>query len=92
MRYEMMAGIKVIHCNQLFLVATPKGDAMPLVGSEFTSEEGAAQSALAELNPLKWGSKVPESEVDEALTKCLTSHVPLGWVDGVLWPLPSVAS
>ena len=34
---------------------------------------------------------MPESKVDEELTRCLTSCVLLGWVDGVLWPLPSVA-
>ena len=83
--------VKVIHCNQLFLVATPRGDATPLGGSESASEEGATQSALAELTPLEWGSEVPESKVDEALTQCLTSHVLLGWVDGVLQPLSSVA-
>ena len=63
----------------------------PLGGSESTSEEGISQSTLVELTPLEWESEVPESKVDEALTQCLTSHVPLGWVDGVLWPLPSVA-
>ena len=34
---------------------------------------------------------MPESEVDEVLTQCLTSCILLGWVDGILWPLPSVA-
>ena len=72
-------------------MATPRGDATPLGGSESASEEGAAWSALAELTPLEWESEVPESEVDGALTRCLTSHVLLGWVDGILWPLPSVA-
>ena len=33
--------VKVVHCNQLFLVATPRGDASPLGGSESVSEEGA---------------------------------------------------
>ena len=36
-------------------------------------------------------SEVPENKVDEALTQCLARHVSLGWVDGILWPLPSVA-
>ena len=34
--------------------------------------------------------EVPESKVDETLTQCLTSYVPLWWVDDVLQPLPSV--
>ena len=40
--------VKVIHCNQFFLVTTPRGDATPLGGSESTSEEGATQSTLME--------------------------------------------
>ena len=64
---------------------------MPLGGSESTSEEGAAQSTLAELTPLEWESEGLESEVVEALTWCLASCVLLGWVDGILWSLPSVA-
>ena len=43
-----------------------------------------------ELTSLEWESEVPEVQMDEALTQCLTSHVVLGWVDGILWPLPSV--
>ena len=48
-------------------------------------------SALVELTPLVWRSEMPESEVDEALTQCLTNCVPFGWIDGILWPLPSMA-
>ena len=80
-----------MHCNRLFLVATPRGDATPLGGSESASEEHAMWSALVELTPLEWESEAPESEVDRALTRCLASHVLLGWVDGILRPLPSVA-
>ena len=83
--------VKVTHHNRLYLVAPAKGDAMPLGGSESISDEGAVQSALAELTPLEWRSETPESEVDEALTRCLTSQVPLGWIDGIPWPLSSVA-
>ena len=32
-----------------------------------------------------------ESDVEGVLTWHLTSHVPLGWVDGTLQPLSSVA-
>ena len=83
--------IKVTHCNRLFLVAPTKEDAMPLGGSESVSDEGAIWSALVELTPLEWNSEIPESDVDEALTRCLTSCILLGWIDGILWPLPSVA-
>ena len=79
---------KVTHSDRLFLVALAKEDAMPLGGSESISDEGATWSALAELTPLEWKSEMPESEVDEALTQCLTSHFSLGWIDGILRPLP----
>ena len=50
-------------------MATPRGDATsPGGGSESTSEEGAAWSALAELTSLEWESEVPENKVDGALT------------------------
>ena len=69
---------------------TCRGDVTPLGGSESASEEGATWSTLVKLTPLELESEASESEVDEALTRCLASHVPLGWV-GILWPLPSVA-
>ena len=83
--------VKVAHCNRLFLVAPTKEDAMPLGGSKSVSDDGTTQSTLAKFTPLEWNSEMPESDVDEVLTQCLTSHVPLGWIDGILWPLPSVA-
>ena len=60
-------------------------------GSESVLDEGTTRSALAELTPLEWNSEMPESDVNEALTLCLTSCVLLGWIDGILHPLPSVA-
>ena len=64
---------------------------MPLGRSNSISEEGTAQSTLVKFTPLEWESEMPESEVDEALTQHLASHVLLGWIDDILWPLPSVA-
>ena len=84
--------VKVTHCNRLFLVAPTKEDATPLGGSKSISDEGTTRPTLAELTPLEWNSEMPESDVDEVLTQHLTSHIPLGWIDGVLWPLPSVAN
>ena len=52
--------VKIVHHNRLFLVATPKDDAMPLEGSKPVSEGGIAWSALAELTPLEWESEMPE--------------------------------
>ena len=44
-----------------------------------------------ELTPLEWKSKTSESDVEGVLTWHLTSHAPLGWVNGILWPLLLVA-
>ena len=65
--------------------------ATPLGGSESISYVGTAWSPLVELTPLECDGQMSDSEVESALTRHLPSHVPLGWVDGVLWPLPSVA-
>ena len=82
--------VKVIHHNRLFLMATVSSEVTPLGTSESLLEENIARSTLVELTPLEWENEAPESSLDEAATLCLASHVPLGWVDGVLWPLPSV--
>ena len=71
-------------------MATPRGDVTPLGGNESTSDEGAAQSILAELTSLEWQSEASEGTLGEALTQCLTSCAPLGWVDGILQPLSMV--
>ena len=83
--------VKVTHRNRLFLVAPAKEGAKPLGGSESISDEGTAWSALVELTPLEWNSEMPENDVDEVLIQHLTSGVLLGWIDGILWSLPSVA-
>ena len=83
--------VKLTHHNRLFLVA-PVGDAaMPLLGSESVSYVGTVQSALAELTPLECGEETSGSGVKGALTQHPASCILLGWVDGILWPLPSVA-
>ena len=79
--------IKVIHHNRLFLVALARETATPLGGGKSISYVGAARSALAELTPLECEGETSESEVESAHTQHLPSHVPLGWVDGVLQPL-----
>ena len=65
-------------------MATPRADVTPLGGSESTSDEGAAQSALAEFTPLEWESEASGGTLDEALTQCLASHTLLGWVDDIV--------
>ena len=82
--------VKVAHHSRLFLMAPTRNTATPLGGSKSVSYVGAAQSTLVELTPL-CGGEMSESEVEGMLTQHPASRVPLGWVDGVLWPLPSVA-
>ena len=83
--------IKTIHCNRLFLVATPLEAVMPLGAGMSVSEENVAQFTLAEHTTFGVESNLPEGSVEGADTLSPTSRVLLGWVGGVLWPLPSVA-
>ena len=83
--------IKTVHHNQLFLVAAPVGAVMPLGVGTPLSEENVARSTLMECTSLEVESDLPEGSMDGADTLSPTSRVLLGWVGGVLWPLPSVA-
>ena len=83
--------IKTIHCNRLFLVATPLEAVMSLGAGMSVSEENVALFTLAEHTTFGVESNLPEGSVEGADTLSPTSRVPLGWVGGVLWPLPSVA-
>ena len=78
---DTSGNLKVAHCNRLFLLATPRGQIMPLCESADSSM--SIQSALAENN-------MPKDPLERCLTHHLTSHVLLGWVDGVLQQLPMV--
>ena len=83
--------VKTVHHNRLFLVATPMEAVTPLGEGMSISEENVAQSTLAEHTSFEVENDSPEGSVDGADTLSPTSRVLLGWVGGVLWPLPSVA-
>ena len=83
--------IKTVHHNWLFLVATPVEAVMPLGAGTSISEENIVLSTRAEHTSLGVENNSPEGSMDEADTLSPTSRVPLGWVGGVLWLLPSVA-
>ena len=83
--------VKTIHRNWLFLVATPMEAIMSLGADASISEDNIAQSTLAEHTSFRVESDMPEESMDGADTLSPTSRVPLRWVGGVLWPLPSVA-
>ena len=82
--------VKTVHHNQLFLVATPKEAITPLGAGMSISEEDVVRSTQVEHTFLEVESDSPEGSVDGADTLSPTSRVPLGWVGGVLWLLPSV--
>ena len=83
--------IKTIHHNRLFLVATSKEAITPLGAGTSISEEDVVRSTQVEHTFLEVESELPEGSVDGADTLSPTSRVPLRWVGGVLWLLPSVA-
>ena len=83
--------VKTVHHNWLFLVATPKKAIMPLGAGMPISEENVVWSTRAEHTSLEVENDSPERSMDGADTLSPSSRVPLGWVGGVLRPLPSVA-
>ena len=64
---------------------------MPLGAGTSISEEDVVQSTQVEHTFLEVESDSPEGSMDRADTLSPTSRVPLGWVGGVLWVMPSVA-
>ena len=87
---DEVRNMKTVHHNWLFLVATRKEAITPLGAGMSISEENV-WSTHAEHTSLEVESYLPERFVDGADTLSPSSRVPLGWVGGVLWLLPSVA-
>ena len=83
--------VKTVHRNWLFLVAALTEAVTPLGAGTSISEANVAQSTHVELTLLGVENDVPEGSLEEADTLSPASRVPLGWVGGVLQPLPSVA-
>ena len=82
--------LQVAHCNQLFLLAIPHGEVMPLNKSKNADIDMSTQSTLAELTSLEVEINSLKKQMGRCLTQHLASCVPLGWVDGILRPLPMV--
>ena len=87
---DEVGNVKTIHHNWLFLVAFLREAVMPLGAGMSISEENV-QSTHVEHTLLGVESDLPERFVDGDGTLSPSSRVPLRWVGGVLWPLPSVA-
>ena len=82
--------LQVAHRNRLFLLAIPRGEVMPLNKNENADVDVSTRSALAELPLLEFEKDLPKDQLERCLTQHLASCVPLGWVDGILRPLPMV--
>ena len=63
---------------------------MPLGEGMSISEENIVRSTCAEHTLLEVENNSPEGSMDGTDTLSPTSRVPLRWVGGVLWLLPSV--
>ena len=87
---DSSGNVKIAHHNRLFLLATPQGEVTPLCERKDTDNSMSTQSTLAELTPLECEKDLPKDNVEGCLTQYLASRIPLGWVDGVLQPLPIV--
>ena len=88
---DEVGNVKTVHCNWLFLVATPKEAITPLGAGASISEENIVQSTRVEHTLLGVENDSPEGSMDGADTLSPASRVPLRWVGGVLQPLPLVA-
>ena len=88
---DEVGSMKTVHHNRLFLVAALKEAVTPLGVGASISKEDVVRSTWVEHTLLQVESDSPEGSVDGADTLSPTSRVPLGWVEGVLWLLPSVA-
>ena len=63
---------------------------MPLNKIEDANPGMYTWSALAELTPMEYEKDLPKDLMERCQTHHITSHILLGWVDGILRPLPMV--
>ena len=76
--------LQVAHRNRLLLLATPQGEVIPLSKNENADSGVSAQSTLVKLTPLECEKYFAKDLMEGCQTHHFASHVPLGWVDGVL--------
>ena len=81
---DSSGNVKVTHHNQLFVLATPQGEATSLCKSEDAHISASTWSALVELTPLECEDDMLGDNVAGCLTQCTASLISLGWVDGIL--------
>ena len=81
---DASGNLQVTHHNRLFLLATPQGEVIPLNKNEDANSGMSTWSALAELPPLECENDLPKDTLERCGTQHHTSHILLGWVDGIL--------
>ena len=89
---DEVGNVKTIHHNQLFLVAAPKEAITPLGAGASISEENIIWSTCVELTSLEVENDMPEGFMNGADTLSPANRVMLGWVGGVLQPLPRLVA
>ena len=89
--HDRSGNARVVHRNRLFLVASVAEPVTPLSLDTELLEATSEWFTLVELTPLECKSDSPEETTWEALIRCLTCGMLLGWLGGILWPLPMVA-
>ena len=89
--HDRSGNARVVHQNRLFLVASISEPVTPLSLDTELLEAMSERSTLVEPTPLDCKSDSPEETMWEVLTQCLTRGMLLGWLGGVLQPLPMVA-
>ena len=63
---------------------------MPLNKNENANIDMSTWSALAELTPMEFEKDSQKDQLERCPTQHLASRILLGWVDGILQPLPMV--
>ena len=89
--HDRSRNARVIHQNRLFLVASVSEPVTPLSLDVELLEAMFKWSNLVELTPLECENDSPEETTWEVLTRHLTHGMLLGWLGGILRPLPIVA-
>ena len=87
---DASSNLQVAHHNQLFLLATPQGEVMPMNKNEDVNSSVSTQSALAELTLMEYEKDLPKDLKERCQTHHhLASCVLLGWwmayCDHFLW-------
>ena len=68
---DSSGNLQVAHRSRLFLLATPRGEVVPLNNNEDAITSVSTRSALAELTPMEYEKDLP----NDSLGRCQTQHL-----------------